>query len=354
MIHIVASFFKSSMPWLNVFHYISFRAMASFLTAITCSLLWGDWFINRFQSFLKSGVRPWTPDSHKVKGSKPTMGGLFMVAVVVIATLLWSNLFDAWTWLALLCLIEFGLIGALDDWKKITTGHGISAKLKSRLQLLAGSLLLFVWWYSGLVSTTVHIPIFKSLVIDLSLFYYVWALFIIIGTSNAVNLTDGLDGLAIGVLIPNFMTFSLICYAAGHAIIATYLHIPFVGTGELAVVGGALCGASLGFLWYNAYPAQIFMGDVGALSLGALLGFTALASKQECLLAIAGGLFVVETASVVIQVFYFKWTGKRLFKMAPIHHHFELLGWSEAKITMRFCIIACVLCLIALMMLKIR
>jgi len=328
--------------------------MAAFLTAIFCSLMWGDWFINRFHLFLKSGVRPWTPDTHKSKGNKPTMGGLFMVAVVLITSLLWCDTTDLWVWLALGCLVGFGAIGALDDWKKITTGHGISAKLKSRLQLLIGALLVATWWYSGLLSTTVHIPVFKSLVLDLGFLYFVWALFIIIGTSNAVNLTDGLDGLAIGILIPNFMTFSLICYAAGHAVIAHYLHIPFVGTGELAVIGGALGGASLGFLWYNAYPAQIFMGDVGALGLGALLGFMALASKQECLLAIAGGLFVFETLSVMAQVFFFKWKGRRLFKMAPIHHHFELAGWSEAKITMRFCIIACVLCLIALMLLKVR
>ncbi len=354
MIFHLSAYVTPFFSWFNVIHYVSFRAMAAFLTAMVLSLWHGPWFIRKSQLFFKSGVRPWTPDSHKEKQDKPTMGGLFMVAIVVLTVLLWCDLRQWLVWLALICLVGFASIGAWDDWKKIKTGKGISARLKFRLQLGVTFLVVGLWWLSGHMTTEVYVPLFKYCVFDLGVFFIAWAAFVMIGTSNAVNLTDGLDGLAIGILITNFMTFSIICYAAGHTLIAHYLHIPFAGTAEYAVIGGALCGASLGFLWYNSYPAQIFMGDVGSLGLGGLLGFMALASKQECLLAVAGGLFVVETVSVIAQVWSFKWYKKRLFKMAPLHHHFELLGWSEAKITMRFCIISCVLCLIALMMLKIR
>jgi len=204
------------------------------------------------------------------------------------------------------------------------------------------------------IDTTISFPFFKSLQPDLGWFFIAWVMFILVGTSNAVNLTDGLDGLAIGSLMPNFATFSIICYLAGHYKIANYLHIPFAGSAEIAVLGSILVGASLGFLWYNAYPAQIFMGDVGSLALGSGLALMAIMAKQELLLPIAGGLFMVETISVMMQVFSFKYLGRRIFKMAPIHHHFELLGWPESKITVRFGIISLILCLLALVTLKLR
>ena len=353
MLYHIFAFLQSSYSWLNVFHYTSFRAMAALLTAIVSSLLLGSWFIGKAQQIFRSQGREWTPKQEE-KNNMPSMGGVLIVAVVTITALLWCDLSDIKVWIALLSLIGFACIGAWDDWCKIVYKKGISARLKSNLQLGMAALVVGLWWYCGAISTQVYLPVFKECVINLGIFFIPWALFVIIGTSNAVNLTDGLDGLAIGSLITNFMTFALICYCAGHTVIAHYLHIPFVGTAELSVFAGALCGASLGFLWFNSYPAQIIMGDVGALGLGAVLGFMALACKQEMLLAISGGLFVVETLSVIMQVWSFKLLGKRIFKMAPLHHHFELLGWPESKITIRFCIISSVLALIALMLLKIR
>ena len=230
----------------------------------------------------------------------------------------------------------------------------MAAGVKFGLQILSALSVVVLWLATTGVSTTVTVPFFKSLQPDIGWWFIPWAVFLIVGTSNAVNLTDGLDGLAIGSLMPNFLIFSLIAYLAGHAGIATYLYIPFAHTGEIAVIGAILIGASLGFLWYNAYPAQLFMGDVGSLALGASLALMALMAKQELLLALSGGLFVFETLSVIIQVLSMRFRGKRVFHMAPIHHHFELLGWPEAKITTRFGIISLVLCLVALVTLKFR
>lgn len=354
MLYHIASCFRPYFFALNVIHYISFRAMAALLSSLAFSLCFGPWFIALSQRLFRAKVRPFTPDSHQAKNDMPTMGGIFIVGIVLLTVLLWGNLERPQIWIALACLVSFAGIGLIDDLSKLKDSKGVSAKIKFGLQFFvaAGIASLWVWYVNP--STQVYFPFFKNIHPDLGWFFIPWVMFVLIGTSNAVNLTDGLDGLAIGALISNFGTFALICYIAGHGVISHYLQIPFAGTGEMAVVGTSLLGASLGFLWYNTYPAQIFMGDVGSLGLGSVLAFMALTSKQELLLPIAGGLFVVETLSVIVQVLSFKFLGRRMFRMAPIHHHFELQGWQESKITVRFCIISFVLCLIALMTLKLR
>ncbi len=346
---------KQWVPAFNVFQYVSFRAMAALLSSLGLSFIVGPAFMRFSRQWLRSKPREYTPHQHQEsKNGMPTMGGLFVLIIVSISMLLWTNLMNPLIWVFLLCLIGFGAIGGWDDWSKLRTGKGISARLKSNLQILVAALVGFAWFFLCHPSTDLVFPFFKNCHPALGFLFIPWIMFVLVGTSNAVNLTDGLDGLAIGSLLINFGTFAVICYAAGHQKIAAYLQIPFAGTSELTVVAGALVGASLGFLWYNTYPAQIFMGDVGSLSLGASLAFMALASKQELLLPLAGGLFVVETVSVIIQTFSYRFWKRRVFRMAPIHHHFELLGWPESKITVRFSIISLVLCLLALMTLKLR
>ncbi|OQA35364.1 MAG: Phospho-N-acetylmuramoyl-pentapeptide-transferase [Candidatus Dependentiae bacterium ADurb.Bin331] len=353
MLYYLSMHLKSSSSFWNVMHYVSFRAMAALLTSLLMSFLFGEWFINKSKKLFRAKAREWTPERHKAKDDMPTMGGAFILMVVLFTTFLWAPIGHYEVYLMVFCLLGFGAIGGWDDWLKITKRKGISAQTKFVLQCaVAGCIAILLLWHG--FATTISFPFFKSINPDIGLLFIFWAMFLMIGTSNAVNLTDGLDGLAIGSLIPNFATFSLICYLSGHQIISSYLHIPFTGTSELAVVGAALVGASIGFLWYNAYPAQIFMGDIGSLALGGALALMAIMAKQEFLLGIAGGLFVVEALSVMMQVYSYKYRGKRIFKMAPIHHHFELLGWQESKITVRFGIISLILCLLALMTLKIR
>jgi phospho-N-acetylmuramoyl-pentapeptide-transferase len=337
----------------NVLHYVSFRAMAALLTSLALSFLFGNKSIKKSRVLFRSRARDWTPESHRLKDGKPTMGGVFIILNVILTTILWANWTKDTVWLFMLCMIGFGVIGFWDDWNKIKYKKGISERKKIIAQLSVALAVVLIWRWAG-ASTLLSFPFFKGLSPNLGLLFVPWAVFILVGCSNAVNLTDGLDGLAISSLIPNFATFSIICYLAGHIKLSSYLQIPFADSAEMTVIGSTLVGASLGFLWYNSYPAEIFMGDVGSLALGSALAFIALASKQELLLAISGGLFVVETLSVIIQVFSFKYLGRRLFRMAPIHHHFELLGWEESKITVRFGIISLVLCLIALMTLKMR
>lgn len=328
--------------------------MGALLTSLIFSFVYGSRFIEYCKKSFRSKSREYTPESHRAKNDMPTMGGIFILINVIISTLLWCNILRPEVWIFLFCLISFGFIGLWDDLNKIWHHKGISEKSKFMAQLSCGFIVVSSWLYFCQPQTTITFPFFKNFNPDLGLFFVFWGIFIIVGTSNAVNLTDGLDGLAIGSLISNFFTFSIISYLAGHFIIANYLHIPFAGSSEIAIIGSALSGASIGFLWYNAYPAQIFMGDVGSLSLGSALALMAIMAKEELLLAISGGLFVVEALSVIIQVFSYKYLGKRIFKMAPIHHHFELMGWQEAKITTRFGIISFILCLITLMTLKLR
>lgn len=354
MLYHVAQYLTQYYPLFHVVHYVSFRAIASLLSTLMMSLVWGNWFIAQSKIFFRSKARNLTPERHKAKDDMPTMGGIFILLVVLINALLWCDLYKAHVWIFLVCLFLFGGIGAWDDWRKINSRHGISASVKFGLQCSAALMIVLVWLITTHASTTITFPFFKNLQPDIGWLFIPWALFVIVGCSNAVNLTDGLDGLAIGSLMPNFVTFSVIAYLAGHYQFAEYLHIPFAGTAEIAVVGAILIGASLGFLWYNTYPAQIFMGDVGSLALGAGLALMALMAKQELLLLVSGGLFVVETISVVMQVLSYKLRGKRILKMAPIHHHFELLGWQESKITVRFGIITLVLCLLAIVTLKLR
>lgn len=355
MLYYASEMLQSVVPALQVLHYISFRAMAAFITVVISSILTGDWCITIARKLFTSKARAYTPDNHRQKDNMPTMGGVFIIANIILSAFIWCKLSDPQTLLLLLCIILFGVIGMYDDWMKITKKQGITERTKFIAQVLSASIVVFAWHITYPSDYSIILPLFKNAVLTLPLpIVLLWQVFIIVGTSNAVNLTDGLDGLAIGSLIPNFGTFAIIAYLAGHAGFAAYLHIPFAGTAELVIVGAILVGASLGFLWFNAHPAQIFMGDVGSLSLGAALGCMAIMTRQELLLAVSGILFVIETLSVIAQVTSFKWYGKRLFRMAPIHHHFELLGWPESKIVTRFGIITSIMCLVTLMLLKIR
>lgn len=339
---------------LNVFHYTSVRAIAALLTALIFGLVFGGWFISNWAHFFRSQVREYTPEAHKVKDNMPTMGGIFILVTILVTLLTWADLSNSLVWVFLLGILGFGAIGFTDDLLKIKYKRGISARCKFIAQWSVAALVSVVWVYASNPSTVIVFPFLKHAQFDLGWLFIPWTMLVMVSMSNAVNLTDGLDGLAIGSLLPNFALFSLIGYLGGHVLIAYYLHIPFAGSAEIAVIGASLIGASLGFLWYNTYPAQIFMGDIGSLSLGAGLALMALMAKQELLLLISGGLFVLETVSVMLQVFTFRRWKKRIFKMAPLHHHFELLGWPEAKITTRFGIISFILCLIALITLKLR
>ncbi len=354
MIYHSSLFLRQYVNFFNVVHYVSFRIMASLLTALFLFFIFGPWFIRRSRQWFVSASRQHAPESHKAKDGMPTMGGLFILAIVIITTLLWCNLTKYQVWVFLACLCGFGAIGFWDDWNKVKYRKGISEKYKFRAQIGVATLVVLAWLWLCNPATTICVPFFKNICPELGLLFIPWAIFLLVGTSNAVNLTDGLDGLAIGSLISNFATFTGLLYISGHAVFASYLHIPFMANAEIAVLGATLVGASLGFLWYNAYPAQIFMGDVGSLALGSGLALMALMAKQELLLAVAGGLFVLETLSVIMQVFSYKLRNKRIFRMAPLHHHFELMGWQEAKITVRFGLVSGILCLVALMTLKMR
>lgn len=346
---------QTILPAFHVVHYISFRAMAALITVVISSILTGDWCISIARKLFTSKSRVHTPENHRLKDNMPTMGGIFIVANIILTAIFWCKASDIQAALVLLCIILFGIIGWYDDWMKITAKKGISERAKFIAQIIAASVIVIAWQMAYPSDPTIILPLFKGAILTLPWpLITLWRVFIIVGVSNAVNLTDGLDGLAIGSLIPNFGTFAIIAYLAGHAGFAAYLHIPFAGTAEVAIIATILVGASLGFLWFNAHPAQIFMGDVGSLSLGAALGCIAIMTRQELLLAVSGLLFVVETLSVIAQVISFRWYGKRLFRMAPIHHHFELLGWPESKIVTRFGIITSIMCLITLMLLKAR
>ena len=350
----IASMLQDYIPWMHVTHYISVRVVCSMLTSLFLSLLFGDNFIKLSKSLFAAKARPFTPESHKKKDNIPTMGGVFILVIVLLTMFLWCDLTKIDVWLFVLTLTGFGCIGLVDDLYKIKRNIGLHSKTKFWLQVLVGLVVVSVMMSLQRTSTEIWFPFFKNIHPDIGLLFIPWVVFLLVGVSNAVNLTDGLDGLAIGALMSNFSVFSIVAYLAGHFTFAHYLQIPFAASSEVAVIGGILVGASLGFLWFNAHPAQIFMGDVGSLSLGAGLALMAILTKQELILPISGGLFVLETLSVIAQLSSLKLYRKKIFKMAPIHHHFELLGWNESKITMRFNIISLVLCMMALITLKIR
>jgi phospho-N-acetylmuramoyl-pentapeptide-transferase len=344
-------------PFFNSFqviHYISFRAIMSLLTTFFMSVWLGRRFIAFSAAAFQNTARPFTPENHQQKGSTPTMGGLFIIAMTLINIALWSDLSHFEPWILAVSLVLFGAIGLLDDISKVRLKKGISARLKFRLQLGCAFLLVVSWIYFQNPFWVIYVPIFKGLLIPLGILFIPWLIFVIVGTSNAVNLTDGLDGLAIGALIINFVFFGGVAYIAGHIDFANYLHIPYMGCSEAVIVAAILTGACLGFYWFNAYPAEIFMGDVGSLSLGATLAMLAIMTRQEMLLPIVGGLFVAEAMSVILQIASIKLFGKRILKMAPLHHHFEMIGWKETKVTTRFHIVTLMLSLLGAICLKLR
>ena len=344
----------------GVFQYITLRAVLAALTALFISLLMGSKIIS-YLTKLQIGqvVRDNGPRSHLSKSGTPTMGGVLILLAITLATLLWSNLSSPQIWLLLFVTIAFGLIGWVDDYKKLIlkNSQGFLAKDKYLYQSIIGLLAAIVLYYNAYLpqETSLYVPFFKNIIIPLGMFYVVLVYFVIVGTSNAVNLTDGLDGLAIMPTVMIAGALGIFAYITGNVKFAEYLTVPYIpGIGEVVIFCSAIVGAGLGFLWFNAYPAQIFMGDVGSLALGAGIGLVAVMVRQELVLFIMGGVFVAETLSVVLQVGSYKLTGKRIFKMAPIHHHFELAGWPEPRVIVRFWIITVVLVLVGLASLKIR
>lgn len=345
----------------NVFRYITFRTSMAILTALVVSLVLGPWLIRRLRQFqIGQEIREDGPASHHVKKGTPTMGGLLILTAVVPTTLLWADLRNAFVWIAVAATCGFGAIGFLDDYMKVARkrSEGLTARGKLALQIvlsLAVGALLYVMAYEGMFSTKLIFPFVKSFAPVLGIYFPLFVVLVLTGASNAVNLTDGLDGLAIGSFLIASATFMILAYAAGNAIVADYLGIENVkGAGELTIFCGALVGASLGFLWYNGHPAEVFMGDVGSMALGGALGTIAILIKQEYMLVIVGGLFVVEALSVIIQVASFKSRGKRVFRMSPLHHHFELSGWGETRVVIRFWIVAMIFALLGLATLKLR
>ena len=341
----------------NVFRYITFRVGAATLTALFISFVVGPPLIRMLER-LRVGqpIREIGPD-HKSKEGTPTMGGLLILLSLLVSVLLWSNLDNAFVWTVIGVTVGYGILGFIDDYAKVTRANssGITARMKLFWQTVIAFAVAVAIYSQPAFDAVLSVPFFKNFTPHLGWFYIPVATFVIVAASNAVNLTDGLDGLAIGPVMIAAGTFLVLSYAAGHTVIADYLAIKSVpGAGHLAIFCGALIGGSLGFLWFNASPAQLFMVDVGSLALGGALGTIAVLIRQEFLLAVVGGIFVIETLSVIIQVAYFKMTGERVFLMAPIHHHFEKLGWPEQKIVVRFWIISIILGLIALSSLKLR
>lgn len=350
--------FSDQFSALNVFRYITVRTFVAFFTAFFLCLIWGPYFIRRLkEKHFGQSIRDDGPQEHKKKAGTPTMGGGLILMSTLIPCLMWVDMTNALVWAVLLVTWGFGLIGYLDDYLKVSkkNSKGLSGKVRLAGEfLISGATIAVLIQYFGL-TTDVTIPFIKSLSFDLGWFYVVFGALVIVGTANAVNLTDGLDGLAIVPVMISAGTLGLFAYIAGHFSIASYLQIPHVvGAGELAPIAATLVAASLGFLWFNAYPAQVFMGDVGSLSLGGFLGTMAVLTKNELLMLILGGVFVVEALSVITQVASFKLTGKRVFRMAPIHHHFELNGMTETKIIVRFWIISLLLAILSLATLKLR
>jgi phospho-N-acetylmuramoyl-pentapeptide-transferase len=347
---------------LNVFRYITFRTGGAVITALLFVFLFGPMIIDRLRLFQGKGqpIRSDGPQSHLIaKAGTPTMGGLMILSGMLVSTLLWANPANPYVWVVLGVTLGFGLVGFYDDFLKVKKqrSDGFSARTRLGIEAIIAALAAIALVRLGQtqISMTLVFPFFKEVVLHLGWFFVFFAAFIMVGAGNAVNLTDGLDGLAIVPVMIASASFGMIAYLSGNAVFADYLQIHYVaGTGELAVLCGAVLGAGLGFLWFNAPPASIFMGDTGSLALGGLIGAVAVATKHEIVLAVIGGLFVLEAVSVIVQVVSFKLTGKRIFKMAPIHHHFEQLGWTEPQIVIRFWIVSVVLALAGLSTLKLR
>jgi len=343
-----------------LFGYITFRTVMAALTAMIVSLIVGPLFIRHMiERQIGQPIRELGPESHLTKAGTPTMGGTLILIALIISTLLWADLANRYIWTVLFVTTAFGAIGFVDDWRKLKykNSEGLSARWKYGLQSLA-ALVVAVFLYQTAevpANTQLFLPFFKDFALPMGLGFVVLAYFVIVGSSNAVNLTDGLDGLAIMPAVFVAAGMGIFAYATGNTIFADYLAMPYIpGVGELAIFCAALAGAGLGFLWFNTYPAQVFMGDVGALAVGAALGLVAVAVRQEVVFAVMAGIFVIETLSVILQVASFKLTGRRIFRMAPIHHHFELKGWPEPKVIVRFWIIAVMLVLAGLATMKIR
>ncbi|WP_299621325.1 phospho-N-acetylmuramoyl-pentapeptide-transferase [Pelagibius sp.] len=346
----------------NLFRYLTFRSGAAVITALVISFLLGPWIIAWLRSKQREGqpIREDGPEGHLLtKKGTPTMGGFLILIAITISTLLWADLTNGYVWAVVIVTVGFGMVGFFDDYLKLTkrSSDGLPGRLKLLIQVLIGTAVAV--WISHIappsMDTHLAVPFFKSLLINLSFFFVPFAVFVMVGASNAVNLTDGLDGLAIVPVMIAASCFAFIAYLVGNSIFSEYLQLHYVpGTGELAVFCSALVGASLGFLWFNAPPAMVFMGDTGSLSCGGALGSIAVVTKHELVLGIIGGLFVLETVSVIVQVASFKLTGKRVFRMAPLHHHFEKKGWAEPTIVIRFWIIASILALAGLSTLKLR
>ncbi|HAK23186.1 MAG: phospho-N-acetylmuramoyl-pentapeptide-transferase [Desulfovibrio sp.] len=342
----------------NVFRYITFRSMGALITAMVISVLIGPWcisFLHRIKcgQYILSDVK-----AHAAKAGTPTMGGLLIMLTVLVSILLWSDLSNRYVWQCMLVFLGYGIIGFWDDMTKLRhhQNKGISPKAKMLGLIIVASVAMWLLQTDPSYTTKLYIPFAKGWTPDLGVFYFPFGVFVMVASSNAVNLTDGLDGLAIGPTVLAGAVFAIFIYITGNARLTQYLYLPYIpGVGEVTVFCGAFIGAGLGFLWFNAYPAQVFMGDVGSLSLGGTLGFLALLCKQELIMVVVGGIFVAETLSVILQVSYFKWThGKRIFRMAPLHHHFELKGIPESKIIIRFWITSIILGLVALSTIKLR
>ncbi len=359
MLYKLIYLFHTDISSLNVFRYITFRTILSALTALMICLFFGGWVIKRLRMMQVSQyIRDDGPPNHQAKKGTPTMGGCLLLPAIFLPTILWAEPDNIYIWIVMFVIVSFGGIGFMDDYLKITrkNSRGMSVTSKFSLQILAAFLVALTLYYYPGFDSRLHLPFFKAIAPDLGFGYIALAVFIIVGASNAVNLTDGLDGLAISPLIVAFGSYVVFAYLSGHVTLSSYLQIPYVsGTGEISVLCGAVVGAGLGFLWYNAYPAEVFMGDVGSLPMGAVLGTVAIITKQELILILVGGLFVFEALSVIFQVAYFRITGgQRIFRMAPIHHHFELKGWPEPKVIVRFWIIAIILALLSFSSLKLR
>lgn len=358
MIYHISAMLEDVFDAFNVVHYLTFRVLVAMLTAMSINFLLTPWFIRLVtRKHLGQVVRDDGPQKHLEKTGTPTMGGCLIALSVIFSSILWTNLNNHYFWMLLVIFVGFALLGFADDYLKISkkNSKGVSARAKLVVQFAIATVVCVYHVYFAAGSTTIHLPFLKNVQLEFGLWYIPFATIVIVGFSNAVNLTDGLDGLAIAPVMVAAGCYTILVYVAGNIVMSDYLHLPYIASaGELAIFSASLIGAGLGFLWYNTYPAQVFMGDVGSLPLGAALGALAVFSKHEILLAIIGGVFVLETVSVITQVVSFKLTGRRVFRMAPLHHHFELKGWAEPKVIVRFWIMSVTLGLFGLLTLKLR